>query len=69
MEYSLDLRKIRNQRTERLSDKFFGKDPEGNELGFNTYYMEINGQPFSASAANAIIPASMKTSGRTRSSR
>ena len=46
MEYSLDLRKIRNQKTERLSDKFFGKDLEGNELGFNTYYMEINRQPF-----------------------
>ncbi len=46
MNHDLDLREVRKQEIKRLSDKFFGKDAEGNEIGFNTYYMERNGKPF-----------------------
>ena len=29
----------------RLSDRFFGKDPNGKELGFTNYYMILDGEP------------------------
>ncbi|PXX52011.1 beta-galactosidase-like protein [Hungatella effluvii] len=29
-----------------LSEKFYGKDPVGNEIGFTNYYMTMNGNPY-----------------------
>lgn len=46
MEYCLDLEKPKQKSLERLSDKFYGKDPAGNEISFTNYYMELNGRPF-----------------------
>ena len=46
MEYCLDLKKPKQKSLERLSDKFYGKDPAGNEISFTNYYMELNGSPF-----------------------
>ncbi|MDC7290547.1 beta-galactosidase [Blautia schinkii] len=46
MKYSIDLKNPRKQTVKRLSDKFFGKDCKGNELGFTSYYLTKNGKPF-----------------------
>ena len=48
MNYQTDLRKIRKQQTFRLSEKFFGKAPDGTELGFTNVSMVIDGKPFFA---------------------
>ncbi len=42
----MDLRKIRKQKVEKLSDKFCGRDNRGNEMAFTSYYLTINGKPF-----------------------
>ena len=46
MNYQTDLRKIRKQQTFLLSEKFFGKAPDGTELGFTNVSMVIDGKPF-----------------------
>lgn len=46
MGYHLDLTAPVKQKFERLSDKFYGKDPNGNEITFTNYFMELNGRPF-----------------------
>lgn len=46
MKYNLDLRRPVKKKIEQLSDKFYGKDPSGNEIAFTNYYMEVNGKPF-----------------------
>lgn len=48
MEHKIEIHTPVEKKIERLSSGFFGKDPEGNELGFTNYYMEINGKPFFA---------------------
>ncbi len=46
MEYHLDLRNTRKESIRRLSDKFYGISPDGQELTINNYYMEMNENPF-----------------------
>lgn len=46
MEYKINLKTVREQRIERLSDKFCGTDNRGNELAFTNYYLTVNGKPF-----------------------
>lgn len=48
MKHEINAASVRHQETYRLSDRFFGKDPEGRELGFTNYYMIIGGKPFLA---------------------
>ncbi|SFN91648.1 Glycosyl hydrolases family 35 [Pseudobutyrivibrio sp. UC1225] len=44
----IDFTKARKQKVYPLSQKFFGKNPAGQELGFTNYYMTIDGEPFFA---------------------
>jgi len=46
MMYYLDLTGHNEKSITPLSEKFRGKDPEGNEISFTNYYMELNGRPF-----------------------
>lgn len=46
MNYTIDLKNPRNQKVEKLSDKFCGKDSAGNEMAFTNYYLTVNGKPF-----------------------
>lgn len=46
MNYYLNIKDCAPKRIVPLSDKFYGKDPNGNELSFTNYYMEMNGKPF-----------------------
>lgn len=46
MEYNINLKTVREQRIERLSDKFCGKDSAGNEMAFTNYYLTVNGEPY-----------------------
>lgn len=46
MAYYLDLTSHKEKKITPLSEKFRGKDPQGNEISFTNYYMELNGQPF-----------------------
>lgn len=46
MEYAINLKAVREQKIERLSDKFCGKDNKGNELAFTNYYLTVKGEPF-----------------------
>lgn len=48
--HNIDARNARKENIYRLSDKFFGKDDKGKELGFTNYYMIIDGKPFYAIA-------------------
>jgi len=46
MEHILDLSNVTEKMIVPLSDKFYGKDPAGNEISFTNYYMEYNKKPF-----------------------
>lgn len=46
MKHFVDLTSVSKQDTRRLSDQFFGKSPDGTEIGFTNYYMIKNGKPF-----------------------
>lgn len=46
MEHKLDFTRARQQEIHSLSEKFFGVNPAGKELGFTNYYMTIDGKPF-----------------------
>jgi len=46
MQHKLDFSRVRQQEIHRLSDKFFGVNPAGNEVGFTNYYMTVDGKPF-----------------------
>ena len=49
MKYAIDISNTRKQDIYRLpEDIFFGKNPDGKELGFTNYYMIIDGKPFFA---------------------
>ena len=48
MMHKVNLKEVKSKEIHRLSNQFYGKDPNGNELGFNNYYMEINGKAFFA---------------------
>lgn len=44
--YHLDLTDHKEKKIFPLSEKFRGKDPNGNEISFTNYYMQYNGRPF-----------------------
>ena len=46
--HKIDFTSVRKQDIYRLSDKFFGTSPKGQEIGFTNYYMTIDGKPFFA---------------------
>lgn len=46
MEHFINISTADVKTTVPLSEKFSGKDPEGNEISFNSYFMELNGSPF-----------------------
>jgi len=46
MKHVLNLSDVSKKNPVPLSDKFRGTDPAGNEISFNSYFMEWNGQPF-----------------------
>ncbi|SEA41942.1 Glycosyl hydrolases family 35 [Pseudobutyrivibrio sp. ACV-2] len=48
MGHLLDFTKARNQEIYPLSKTFYGKNPDGREIGFTNYYMTIDGKPFFA---------------------
>ncbi|MBQ8956173.1 MAG: beta-galactosidase [Lachnospiraceae bacterium] len=48
MPYEIDITKTERVPVSRLSDKFFGKDPDGRELGFTNDSMILDGKPFYA---------------------
>ena len=37
MKHEINAASVRHKDIYRLSDRFFGKDPEGRELGFTNY--------------------------------
>ncbi len=44
--YELDLRCIAPKAIRPLGEKFSGKAPDGREISFTNYYMQVDGQPF-----------------------
>ena len=49
MRYTIDLRNVRKKELHELDrEHFFGFDNNGRELGFNNYYMLLDGKPFYA---------------------
>lgn len=46
MEYSINLKSVREQKIEKLSDKFCGRDNMGNGIAFTNYYLTINKEPY-----------------------
>ena len=46
MENRINIQEVRIPSYQRLSDQFFGTDPDGREIGFNNYYMLMDGKPF-----------------------
>ncbi len=48
MEHKLDFTKARELKIHKLSEKFWGTNPNGGELGFTNYYMMVDGKAFFA---------------------
>ncbi|MDC7280244.1 beta-galactosidase [Butyrivibrio fibrisolvens] len=48
MEHILDFTKARKQEIYPLPKTFYGRNPDGKEIGFTNYYMTIDGEPFFA---------------------
>jgi len=44
--YTLDLRQVSPKGIYPLGEKFGGRNPDGVEIGFTNYYMQVNGRPF-----------------------
>lgn len=44
--YTLDLRHVAPKEIFPLGQKFTGKDPDGHEISFTNYYMQVDGKPF-----------------------
>ena len=46
MDNIINLKNPRKQAVKKLSEKFCGRDPVGNEMAFTSYYLTVNGKPF-----------------------
>ena len=50
MVHMIDLRQVRPKKIYPLDSRFRGKRPDGQELSFTNYYLELDGKPFFAAA-------------------
>jgi hypothetical protein len=48
LKHIINLKNVKPKTIYELSHKFYGKDPNGEELAFTNYYMKINNEPFFA---------------------
>jgi len=46
MKYNINLKNIETKKIYNLSEKFSGKNPEGEEITFTNYFMKVNDKPF-----------------------